>query len=180
MGVRIVLSAVLLAVTMQITVCADTAAQGPGGSMMGPGYGMMGPGTGPMGPGYGPMGPGYGMMGPGYGMMGPGYGMMGPGFWMMGPGYGMMGPGYGMMGPGMMGPGWGYGMGGPAEKELSADDVRAWLERSLAWQGNKRLKVGSVTEKDDDTILADIVTVDDSLVQRLAIDRHTGWSRQVE
>jgi hypothetical protein len=126
--------------------------------------------------GYGGQGYGYGGQGYGYGMMGPGYGMMGRGYGMMGPGYGMMGPGYGMMGPG-----YGYGPGpeGP-RNDLSADDVRDRLERNLAWQGNKHLKVGDVKEVDKDTIVADIVTQDNSLVQRLEIDRHTGWTRSVE
>jgi len=170
---------------------------GPG--MMGPGMmgpGMMGPGM--MGPGYG-RGPVYGTcpygMGPGM-MMEPGYGMgygmghsmmmrpcpygMGPGM-MNGPA--MMGPGYGM-GPGtMMGPGYGYGMrrdmGGP-DRDLDAEHVRRHLERQLAWQGNPRLKVGAVAETDDDTIVAEIVTQDGSLVQKLEIDRHSGFMRQSE
>ncbi|WP_193367856.1 hypothetical protein [Pelagibius marinus] len=171
------------------------------GPMMGPmmgGQGMMMQGC-PMAPGYG-MG-GYGMMGPG--MMGPG--MMGPG--MMGPGYGpeggempMMGPGgqgHGMgpgmgqgMGPGTgpgtgqgMAPGMGQGMGPgmipPTARTLSADDVKTMLERRLAWQGNPHVKLGEVAEKDDDTIVAEIVTQDGSLVQRLEVDRHRGWTRTV-
>ncbi len=148
------------------------------------GYGMMGPGM--MGPGM--MGPG--MMGPG--MMGPG--MMGQGM-MMGPGImgpGPMGPGYApegdempMMGPrgqgpGMgqgMGPGMGQGMMQQAPRTLSADDVKTMLERRLAWQGNPHVKLGKVEEKDNDTIIAEIVTQDDSLVQRLEVDRHSGWTR---
>jgi len=113
-------------------------------------------------------GQGYGM---GYGMMGPGYGM----------GPGMMGQyqGYGM-GPGMMGPYQGYGMspgyGGQQMmgRDLTADDVRHMLEHRLQWNGNERLKVGEVQEVDGDTIMADIVTVDGSLVDRFRIDRHTG------
>ncbi|MEX2009469.1 MAG: hypothetical protein WEC41_04695 [Dongiaceae bacterium] len=136
------------------------------GADYGPGCGMM------MGPGM--MGPG--MMGPG--MMGPG--MMGPG--MTGPG--MMGqqPGPGM-GPGMMGQGPGFGMGPggsfvmPLARDLSADEVRHMLEHRLAWHGNERLKIGTVEEKDADTIVAEIVTVDGSLVQRLEVDRHTGVTR---
>lgn len=148
---------------------------------MGQGQGM-GQGTGQgMGHGYGP-GPGYGM---GQGMMmAPGM-MMGPGM-MMVPGYGMapgmMVPGYGMA-PGMMGPTYGMapcaGITPRADKDLDAGDVRASLERSLDWQGNKRLKVGEVTETDDDTVVAEIVTVDGSLVQRLEVDRHTGRLQQV-
>jgi len=152
--------------------------QGPGmgygmgpGMMMGPhmGYGM---GTGMM------MGPGMGYgMGPGM-MMGPGMGYgMGPGM-MMGPhmGYGM-GPGM-MMGP-HMGYGRGYGMGpgmmGEPGKDLSADDVKQMLENRLAWRRNPNLKLGKVEEKDADTITAEIVTKEGSLVRRYSINRHTGW-----
>lgn len=131
-------------------------------AMMGPGYGMR-PGIG----GHGMMG--SRMMGPG--MMGPG--MMDPGThgqYMMGPGYGM---GYGMMRPGsslQVVPG----------TDLSADDVRHFLEHRLEWHGNKRVKVGDVKETDDSTIVAEIVTVDGSLVQRLKVDRHTGAMQQAE
>lgn len=45
----------------------------------------------------------------------------------------------------------------------------------LAWQGNPNLRVGDVEETDDDTIVAEIVTQDGTLVQRLRVDRHTGW-----
>ncbi|QRG26792.1 hypothetical protein [Halomonas binhaiensis] len=173
-----------------------------GQGMMGPGMGgqgMMGPGMG----GQGMMGPGMGgqgMMGPGMGgqgMMGPGMGgqgMMGPGMGgqgMMGPGMGgqgMMGPGMGgqgMMGPGMM---MGPNMGGQegyhgrmvAPQALTVDDVRTMFESHLEWQGNPRLKLGDVEEKDENTIVADIVTVDDSLVQRLEVDRNTGWIKRAQ
>jgi hypothetical protein len=178
---------------VQLVRMGGGTAGGPG--MMAPGQGYApGPCQG-SGSGYG-MGPGMmgqGMMGPsqgygygmGPGMMGQGYGPgqgMGPG--MMGPGQGYA-PGYGM-GPGMMAPGAGpqpgYGMG-PApnpDADLSADDVRARIERNLAWHGNPRLKVGDVTETDEDTITADIVTKDGSLVQRFMVDRHNGWMRSTE
>jgi hypothetical protein len=114
------------------------------------------------------------MMGPG--MMGPG--MMGQG--MMG--RGIMGPG--MMDPGMKGPGFdrdrGHGMRVVPRADLSTDDVRHFFEDRLAMHGNKRLKVGEVTEADDDTILADIVTLEDSLVQRFKVDRHTGRMQRTE
>lgn len=157
-----------------------------------PGYGM-GPGMMAQGYGYGP-----GMMGPrmmGPGMMGPGYGY-GPGMMMApGMGYGMgqgMGPGmHGMMhnmmhGGGMgYGPGMGMGYGGmpcgqqaaAAGEDLGPDDVKARMERWLAMQGNDRLKLGKIEAVDDDTITVEIVTVDDSLVQKLAVDRHNGWTR---
>ncbi|MCC7017279.1 MAG: hypothetical protein IT564_08780 [Rhodospirillales bacterium] len=143
-------------------------AQGPGGGygygpgMMGPGMGMMGPGM--MGQGWGQgggWGPGMGG-GPGYG---PGGGMMGQG----GPGWGMMGPGAGMMPWGPSGEG----------RALSVDDAKAMIERRLAVWGNPRLKVGAVKEEGKETIVADVVTVDNSLVQRYQIDRSTGAMRPV-
>ena len=131
-------------------------------------------------------GRGHGMMGepaegcpqqamPGRGMMGQGYGM-GPG--MMGPGQGMMGQGMmgqGMMGGGTMGPGM---MMGPAtDRDLSADDVRQILEGRLAWIRNPNLKLGSVEASDEDTVVAEIVTQEGSLVQTLAVDRRSGMMR---
>lgn len=56
---------------------------------------------------------------------------------------------------------------------LSVDDVRYYLEWRLKQIGNKRLKVGEV-RADNGNITADISTVDDSLVQRLKVDRRTG------
>jgi len=179
-------SAVALALAAGAFAYGTSAAAQPygGWGMMGPGYGYMhGPG---MMHGYGP-GPGYGR-GPGYGARGgdwacPGYGpgMMGQGY---GPGYGrgMMGPGYGRgYGPGygrhMWGPGY-YGQKQQANLNLSVDDVKNRLERWLTWRGNSRLKVGEVKEKDANTIVADVVTKDNSLVQRFTIDRKTGvWRR---
>ena len=161
--------------------------QGHGGRTAAPNYG------------YGPylgmkanMGPGM-MMGPGTMGHGP---MMGHGS-MMDPGmmdHGMMGQGMmrmmqqmhrEMMGLGMTGGGYGHGSayGKSAiqpDQDLSADDVRARIERSLKWHGNERLKVGEVKELDDDTIVAEIVTLDDSLVDRLEVDRHTGSMHRTE
>ena len=124
------------------------------------GYGMMG--------GYGP---GYGMMG-GYG---PGYGMMGPGMMGYGGGYG----------PGWMMRGYGYGPGyhrsgaqGDQNLNLTTDDVKTRMERWLAARANPRLKLGEVKEKDADTITAEIVTKDNSVVERFIVDRHTGFTRR--
>jgi hypothetical protein len=142
------------------------------GQGMGPGYGM-GPGmTGQgMSPGYG-MGPG--MTGQG---MSPGYGM-GPGMMGQGMGPGMMGqemePGYGR------GQGMGRGMMQPLPEDLSAADVKHMMEHRLAWQGNPNIKLGNVEEKDDNTVVAEIVTQDGSLLQRLEVDRHTGWMRPAQ
>jgi hypothetical protein len=145
---------------------SPVSAHGPGG------WGMMG--------GYGP---GYGHMG-GWGG-GPGAGWNCPAF-AQGGGYG---PGYHMRawgggyGPGMM-QGYGYGPGynrSDAQNNqtlnLTIDDVKSRMERWLAWRNNPRVQLGEVKEKDADTITADIVTKDNSLVQRFIVDRHTGFTR---
>lgn len=197
-----------LAAVISLGVSSLALAHGPGGGsgdpycgshrgwhmgpMMGPGYGM-GQGMGPdmMGQqGQMPM-MGHGMMGQSHGMMGQGHAMMGQGHAMMGQGQGM-GPMMGqqgqmpMMGRGMMGPGYGMGQGmgpgmmQPLRQDLTAADVQHMMEHRLAWQGNPNLKVGTVEEKDDDTIVAEIVTQDGSLVQRLEVDRHTGWMQPAQ
>ena len=188
-----------MAAAFSLATSALAFAHGPGatrtnqpcgwhqGWHMGP---MMGQGMGPgmmSQQGQMPM-MGHGMMGqqgqmP---MMGQGQGM-GP---MMGQqgqmpmmGRGMMGPGYGMgqgMRPGMMGQGMGPGMMQPLRQDLTAADVQHMMEHRLAWQGNPNVKVGTVEEKDDDTIVAEIVTQDGSLVQRLEVDRHTGWMQPAQ
>ena len=56
---------------------------------------------------------------------------------------------------------------------LSVEDVRGYLIAQLDRLDNKRLKIGDTTA-DAGTITADIVTVDNSLVQRLKVDRRTG------
>ncbi len=96
----------------------------------------------------------------------------------------MMNPGM-MMGPGIMGsmmmkgPGAMHASGALADRDLTTDDVRTMFERNLAWHGNTRLQVGDVVEQDVDTVAVEIETVDGSLVQRLEVDRHTGFARQV-
>jgi hypothetical protein len=145
------------------------------GQGYGPGYGM---GPGMMGQGYGPgYGMGPGMMGPGYGY-GYGYGM-GPG--MMGQGYG---PGYGM-GPGMMGPGYGYGRQyGPQygrqyqqpQKPLDQNQAKQEVENYLSSMRNPNLKLGKIEEKGNG-YQVNIVTKDGSLVDKILVDKNTGWMR---
>ncbi|EIG62837.1 hypothetical protein [Bradyrhizobium sp. WSM1253] len=108
------------------------------------------------------------------GMMGGGMGSKREGM----TGGGMMGGG--MMGSGMMGGGGArsgmgelFGSRVTPVMNLSVDDVRGYLDAQLTRLNNKRLKIGDV-KSDDATITADIVTVDNSLVQRLKVDRHTG------
>lgn len=127
------------------------------------------------GQGYGGMGPGM-MRGRG-GMAGPGYGYgMGPG--MMGPGQGYrmergMGPGYGYGG------GQPYGPGYPGEQEpLEKSEAQHLLERQLRYSRNPNLKVGDVKEMEGG-FEAEIRTKDDSLVDKVFIDKNTGWIRSM-
>ena len=166
------------------------------GRLMGPGrgYGMMGRGYGMgsgmmMGRGYG-MGPG--MMGDddgdwncpydgrsmgsgrGFGMMGRGFGM-GSGM-MMGRGYGM-GPGYGQ-GQGSMETAPEQGEIGPTsgrlETPLKEDGARTTVENYLQSTRNPNLKLGKITEQGN-AFEAEIVTKDGSLVDKLLIEKSTGW-----
>jgi len=92
---------------------------------------------------------------------------------MMGQG---MGGGMGNhMGSGMgkhMGFGMGYNM--DRKLDLSADEVKTLIEARMIMHGNDRLKVGKVSQKDDQTYLVDIVTVDDSLVRQIEVDKDNG------
>lgn len=141
----------------------------------------------------------------GYGMMGQGYGYQQPGGWNYcpycgnsmgwGDGYGMgpgmMGQGRGM-GPGMMNRG--YGMGGQQygppygpqygpqyqqpPRNMEEEDVRVMLENYLKSTRNPNLKLGKIQEKDS-VFEAEILTKDGSLVDKIAVDKATGWMRSV-
>jgi hypothetical protein len=112
-----------------------------------------------------------------------GGGMMGRGM-MMCPG--MMG-GQGMMGPGMMGPGYGQQYQQPQyqqpqyqqqqpQKPLEENDAKATLENYLKNMRNPNLKLGKI--KDAGTAFeAEIVTKDNSLVDKIIVDKMTGWMR---
>jgi hypothetical protein len=100
-------------------------------------------------------------------------GMMGPG--MMGPG--MMGPG--IMGGGMMSPGYGPQYGPQyqqPQKPLEEKDAKGILENYLRSTRNPNLKLGKVTEKDNYFEL-EILSKDNSLVDKIIVDKYTGWMR---
>jgi hypothetical protein len=122
---------------------------------------------------------------------------MGPG--MMGQGYRGQGMhrGQGMMYGGQQGmnqgcpyyqqgmqQGWGRGQYGPQggqqqqpAQPLQADQARQLAENYVA--GNPNLKVGEVTENDEQgAFAATIVTQDGSLVEKLLIDKETGWMKR--
>jgi len=156
-------------------------AQHMGPGMMGPGYGYQQQGGWNYCPycgGYIGPGSGYGM---GPGMMGRGYGM-GPG--MMHGGRGM-GPG-GMhrgwgMGP-QYGPQYGPGYQGPQyqqpQKPMEEKDARELLENYLESTRNPNLKLGKIEDKGEG-FEADILTKDGSLVDKILVDKRTGWMRSV-
>ncbi|RTM14182.1 MAG: hypothetical protein EKK33_07290 [Bradyrhizobiaceae bacterium] len=127
---------------------------------------QMGPGTMQGGMGQQPKGQGMTQGGMGSDVMCP---MMRPGM-IQG---GMMGTE--MMGSGMMGGGMSalFGSRVTPVMNLSVDNVRGYLASQLEHLHNERLKLGGVNSGDG-TITADIVTVDNSLVQRLKVDRRTG------
>ncbi|MCJ7663853.1 MAG: hypothetical protein MUO24_06395 [Desulfobacterales bacterium] len=103
------------------------------------------------------------MRGPGRGP-GSGYGYGG--------GPGMMGRG---MGPGMMGQG--YGPQYQQErKPLTEKDVKAMLENYVQSTRNPNLKLGKITEKDH-YFEAEILTKDNALVDKILVDKQTGWMR---
>lgn len=135
---------------------------------MGPG--MMGQ-RGGWGPGYGPpqQGGWYCPRGGGWGM---GSGMRGPG-WQRGPKWG---PGYGMN-PGRMSPGYGYRpQYEQPQKPLEKSDVETMMKNYLSSVKNPNLKLGKIEEKDNG-FEADIVTKDNSLVDKILVDKNTGWMR---
>jgi hypothetical protein len=146
------------------------------------------------GQGYGPQGQGW--FCPWGGQNGPQGQGMGPGM-MRGQGMkqgqqGMMRGGQqGMMhGQGMhrgqqgMHQGWGRGQYGPQggqqqqpAQPLQADQARQLAENYVA--GNPNLKVGEVTDNDaQGTFVATIVTQDGSLVEKVLIDKETGWMKR--
>ena len=100
-----------------------------------------------------------------------------------GRGSGMMGHGPGMMrrwdgggyAPGR-GPGYGYRR---PDEPLGKEEARDILRRYLDTSRNPNLKVGEVEEKGD-VFEAEIVTrKGEALVDRVQIDRRTGWMRSV-
>jgi len=126
---------------------------------------------------------GKAQMGPGM-MGGYGYGM-GPGMMGRGWGPGMMGPGYGM-GSGMTWcPGYGYGYGygyGPqyqqVQKSLEEKDAKAILENYLRSTRNPNLKLGKIEDRGN-FFEGEILTKNDSLVDKILVDKNTGWIRSV-
>jgi hypothetical protein len=92
----------------------------------------------------------------------------------------MMGARSEMEMPGMMGSrGMLDGMLDGTPEEMTPERVRTLLEQRLTQEGNPRLKLGEIATAADGSITAEIVTVDGSLVQKLAFNRYPGLVRQI-
>lgn len=105
-----------------------------------------------------------------YGMMKhKGAGMMGGiGWGAGGKGAGMQGLGFGNQGDCP------FGQNAAFAPDVTVDSVKKFLDQRLDRMNNDRLKVGEVKKTGDDTIVAEIVTKDGSLVQKLQFDTETG------
>jgi hypothetical protein len=115
---------------------------------------------------------GYGM---GFGMMWRGHGM---GSWRMGPG--MWGRGWGM-GPGMMHRGFGpqyVPQYQHPQRPTEEKDARGILENYLQSMRNPNLKLGEIKDQGY-AFEAEIKTKDGSLVDKILVDKNTGWMRSV-
>jgi hypothetical protein len=112
--------------------------------------------------------PAQGGLGPGYGP-GAGYGM-GPG--MGGGGYGRMGSGYGY------GYGSRYGYGRPQQlsKPLDKDQAKREVEDYMKSGRNPNLKLGKIEDKGGDYEVT-IETKEGSLVNKILVNKKTGWMR---
>lgn len=100
-------------------------------------------------------------------------GMMGGSGMGMGSGAMMNSQGTG----GMMG---GMGMSAGVSREMTPELVREWLTQRLAGHGGSRVTIGDIVTADDGSIVAEIVTMDGSLVHKLAFNRYPGLFREVE
>lgn len=122
-------------------------------------------------------GGGMGMMGPG--MMG---GMMGWGPWR----------GWSQQGPGSSGyPNWQnmheeceemmdrYGYPGDRQQQtgetLTQENAVSIVQNYLKVTGNPNLKIGRVEKQEDGNYLVEIMTKEGSLVDKIVVDRKTGW-----
>ena len=93
--------------------------------------------------------------------------------------------GQGMMGGGMMGPGYGQQYQQPQyqqpqyqqpQKPLEESDAKSILENYIKNMRNPNLKLGKIKDAGN-TFEAEIVTKDNSLIDKIIVDKMTGWMR---
>lgn len=102
--------------------------------------------------------------------MGPGM-MWNRGDWSGGPGWGQGG----MMGSG---PGYGHRSYNRSGQPITMDQAKVLVEHYLTTMGNPNLKSGKITDNDK-YFEAEIVTKDGSLVDKLMVNKQTGWMKSV-
>jgi Spy/CpxP family protein refolding chaperone len=61
--------------------------------------------------------------------------------------------------------------------DLTAEQAKTLVAARLIMHGNVRLKAGQVTTNDEENYLVDIVTIDNSLVSQVEVDRNKGLPR---
>ena len=119
--------------------------------------------------------------------------MMGHGSSMMGHGSSMMGHGSSMMGGRATGPGgwycpWmgnsshHYGSGGQSSynqggQPLTQDQAKQMIQNHI--QGNPYLKVGEFTDQGDFYDVTIVTKKEGALVEKIQVDKKTGWFRNV-
>lgn len=57
---------------------------------------------------------------------------------------------------------------------LTPEQAKTVMQAKLIKRGNERLKVGTVTEGENNTLVVEILTIDDSLVEKVSINKTTG------
>lgn len=111
---------------------------------------------------------------------GQGYGQQSQCWYGQGKGHGHMQSWQGQVGAGMKSQQWGRGQYGPGSTQPQMEPLSRATAQELAKNyvaGNPNLKVGGISEQDE-VYLARIFTQDDSLVEKLVIDKRSGWMRK--
>jgi hypothetical protein len=80
---------------------------------------------------------------------------------------------------GLMGPGTGFIVPSKRGRALSTGEVSAEFRYQLNRRGDSHLRIGSVTEKNKDTVGVELVTQEGYPVARYEVDRWTGLTRRV-
>jgi hypothetical protein len=123
-----------------------------------------------------PMGPG--MMGPGGGGP-PAYSPQQQHGWYCPYCGRWSGPAY-PMGPGMMGPGYGYGpQYQQPQKSMTKKDAEMLVQDLLKSTGNPNLKLGNIKDEGSAYEVEIVTKGGNSLVDRILVDKRTGWMRSV-
>jgi hypothetical protein len=84
------------------------------------------------------------------------------------------------MGPGMMGPGYGYGpQYQQPQKSMTKKDAEMLVQDLLKSTGNPNLKLGNIKDEGSAYEVEIVTKGGNSLVDRILVDKRTGWIRSV-